>query len=59
MTRKQAVAACHLAGIENDQKQFIRIYVENRLSLEVARRAFDEGRISARAWEEKEHRHVD
>lgn len=44
MTRKQAIVAIRAAGAENDQKTFLRVYTENRISFTAAREAFDQGR---------------
>lgn len=43
MTRKAALAACKAAGTENDQRAFLRIYTENRISYQTAIAAFREG----------------
>lgn len=44
MTRAKALNAIRAAGAQNDQKSFIRLYTENRISLAVAKQAFSEGR---------------
>lgn len=43
MTRKQAIACIRAAGAEGDRKAFMRLYVENRISLQVANEAWQEG----------------
>jgi len=43
MKRADAVIALGIAGYHNDQHAFVRIYVENRISREVAERAFRRG----------------
>lgn len=49
MTRKQQVlTAIRAAGSENDQRAFMRLYVENRISFPVAREAFELGRRMGR-----------
>jgi len=44
LTRKAALQAIRSAGIENDQQRFLRLYVENRISRQVAMEEFREGR---------------
>lgn len=44
MTRKQALDAIRAAGASNDQRAFLRLYVENRISLSVAKSEFAAGR---------------
>lgn len=48
MKRQDALAWLRIAGYHNDQAQFARIYVENRISYQVAIGKFREG-IQARA----------
>lgn len=43
MTRNQALAAIKAAGAQGDMRAFTRLYVENRISLPVARQAYREG----------------
>jgi hypothetical protein len=43
MPRNAALAAIKAAGTQNDHKAFVRLYVENRVSLAAARKAFNEG----------------
>ncbi len=42
--RSIAIALIRTAGYHNDSATFTRLYVENRISLKVAKRAFAEGR---------------
>ena len=42
--RDRAIAAIKAAGALGDQRTFLRLYVENRISFPVARQAFEEGR---------------
>jgi hypothetical protein len=44
MKRKLALDALRVAGFENDRRAFVRLYVENRVSIETAERAWREGR---------------
>lgn len=44
MTRKDTLAAIRAAGYHNDQRQLIRLYVENRIPVRKAFREFDQGR---------------
>ena len=48
MTRQKALAALKAAGAEGDQKAFLRIYTEHRISLQVAREAYKAGEQLAR-----------
>ena len=48
LSRKAALAAIKAAGATNDQQTFTRIYVENRISYEVAIAAFREGKSFAK-----------
>lgn len=41
--REIAIALIKKAGMENDQQAFMRAYTENRISYEVAIKAFREG----------------
>lgn len=43
MIRTQVLAAIKAAGTEGDQRTFLRLYTENRVSYSVARKAYDEG----------------
>lgn len=43
MNRKDALAACRLAGYHNDQHQLVRTYTENRVSYAAALAAFRVG----------------
>lgn len=43
MKRAQAIDLIKVAGYHGDQKSFVRLYVENRIGLPVARRAFSAG----------------
>lgn len=43
MTRKQAIAALKVAGAQDDRKTWMRVYVENRVSLAVAHEAWHDG----------------
>lgn len=43
MTRKQAIMAIKAAGADGDQKTFLRLYGENRISLPAAQAAYREG----------------
>lgn len=44
MTRKLALDALRVAGFEHDRRAFTRLYIENRVSIQAAERAFREGR---------------
>lgn len=44
MSRQQAITNLRVAGFHNDKGQFVRLYVENRVSIHVANAAFREGR---------------
>ena len=44
LTRKQALDAIRGAGAANDKKAFMRLYVENRISLSVANAEWSAGR---------------
>ena len=41
--REIAIALIKKAGMENDHQAFMRVYTENRISYEVAIRAFRDG----------------
>jgi hypothetical protein len=43
VTRKAAIEAIKAAGARNDRKAFLRLYVENRISLAAANAAWREG----------------
>lgn len=43
MKRKDALQYLKYAGYHNDSKEFIRLYVENRVSISVAREWFAKG----------------
>lgn len=49
MIRKQALEHMKHAGATGDRARFTRLYIENRVSLAIARAAFDEGQRLA-AW---------
>jgi len=48
MTRKQVLASLKAAGATNDRQAWTRLYVENRVSLQVANQQWRDGR----AWAE-------
>jgi hypothetical protein len=54
MTRKQAMEAIKAAGGRGDQRAMMRLYVENRISLEAARKAYAEGERLARFIEARD-----
>lgn len=43
MSRKHVLTWLKVAGYHNDQASFVRLYVENRVSVSVARQAFSDG----------------
>lgn len=43
MNRKSAIANIRIAGYHNDHRSMVRIYTEHRISLAVAREAFELG----------------
>jgi len=43
MTRKNALTVLRIAGYHEDMRTFTRVYVENRVSLQVARREYAAG----------------
>jgi len=44
MTKREiALSLCRIAGYHNDGKAFTRAYLENRLSMRVAQKAWTEG----------------
>lgn len=48
LTRKRALAVIFAAGYHEDQKTFIRTYVENRISFHAANHAFIDGKAAKR-----------
>ena len=54
LTRKAALEAIKSAGASNDHKAFVRLYTENRISLSVAKDAFNEGKRFAAAIEKRD-----
>lgn len=58
MSRKDALAAIKAAGTQNDQKAFMRLYVENRIALPAARAAFAEGQRFAKFVAERDAQHT-
>lgn len=51
LSKERLIGALEIAGANNDQAAFLRLYSENRISFAVAREAFAKGlRIAAR-WE--------
>jgi hypothetical protein len=44
MTRKAAIEAIRSAGASNDQRAFLRLYTENKISLATAKEEFSKGR---------------
>jgi hypothetical protein len=49
LSRETALRAIRAAGAVNDQRAFLRLYTENRISLPVAKAAFQEGKRFAAA----------
>lgn len=47
MTRKQVLACLKVAGATDDRKTWMRLYVENRVSIAVANQQWREGRTWA------------
>lgn len=43
MTRAQALVRIRAAGAEGDRRAFVRLYVENRVSIAAATEAWNEG----------------
>jgi hypothetical protein len=54
MTRKQALACLKAAGAENDRQMWLRVYVENRISLQVANQMWRDGAAFARFIAERD-----
>ena len=44
MTRKTALVLLRVAGYHNDTKAFVRLYVENRVSIAAADREWERGK---------------
>ncbi len=47
MKRADVLRAIRAAGLEDDQRRFLRLYTENRVSYKAASDAFQEGRKAA------------
>ncbi len=54
MKRKDALKAMEAAGIANDRAAFLRLYAENRISLDSARDAFARGRDMAKRFADRD-----
>lgn len=50
MARANVIAAMEIAGAENDQQKFLRLYTENRVPFATAKAAYAKGlKIRSRA----------
>ena len=53
-TRKAALQILRAAGADNNRPQWLRVYVENRISLAAANEAWQQGRNLARFVEQRD-----